>query len=313
LNVDDLRSCAEPSSFEPNRRACVPLGNPEGGCDLDSCGGENQFGSLAIDGGIDTTSSLDSNASAGLSALMIYVAGYNGEANDKSVTVGLTRSVGIFSDEGCDGQSRGRKPQSPTSRPRLPDGGRVAAYRATGDGCDRWLLPADGLLPGTSLEPEFVVTGYVTNNVLVARSPARAPFPVGPEVSTRISGSVVVARIERATADAGVPATFLVSDLVLGARLPLREFLPSLGAIQIGGALLCDSPAYANFAQTVCAAADLTSSTNTDDGELACDSISTVFSAKVEPARPTRDAGNIIFTERSDCEASRLIESCAAR
>jgi len=268
---------------------------------------------LAIDGGIDTTSALNASASAGLSTLMIYVAGYNGEANDKSVTVGLTRSVGIFSDEGCDGESRGRKAESRTSRPRLPDGGRVAAYPATGDGCDRWLLSADGLPSGTTIEPEFVVTGYVTNHVLVARSTARAPFPIGAEVSTRISGSVVVARIERAKADAGVPATFLVSDVILGARLPLREFLPSLGAVQIGGTLLCDSAVYKTFAQTICASADLTGSANTDDGELQCDSLSSVFSATVQPARPTRDAGNIVFPERSDCEASRLIESCASR
>jgi hypothetical protein len=312
LNVDGLRSCAESSNFEPNRRACVPVANPEAGCDLDSCGGENQLGELSGDGGVDTTTAANASASAGLAAFMIYVAGYNGEANDKSVTVGLTRSVGIYSDEGCDGKSRGRKAQSSTARPRLPDGGRVSAYRTAGDGCDRWLLPSDGLVQGASLEPLFAVTGTVTDHVLVARSSARAPFPVGADLAVSLNETILVARIDRARGDAGGPEAFLLSDVIVGARLPLKEFLPGIGSLSVGGTFLCVLPDYKDLAKTLCAAADLTGSANTDDGELSCDSVSAVFSMVAEPARPTRDAGGITFQPRTDCAESLLLKSCTS-
>ena len=82
MNVDDLRTCAASAAFEPNRRACIPNGNTEAGCDLDSCGGENQLGAVTIDSGIDLESASNKSATDGLSAFMIYVSGYNGEAND---------------------------------------------------------------------------------------------------------------------------------------------------------------------------------------------------------------------------------------
>jgi hypothetical protein len=235
---------------------------------------------------------------------LIYVAKYNGEANDKDVEISLVRSPGIYADIGCDGGLRGREAGSPTARPKL-DGKPVNAFAAAHDNCDRWLVD--------TLVPESRISGYVNDHILVAKGADStvAPILVGSEVQIDLRAPLIVGRIGRVE-DAGAGGGVVLSDVVLGGRMPIKALLPFVGAQRLIGTALCKSPTlYRSISQQLCMETDLKQRAELDDETQRCDTLSLALRLVPERVLPTSDAGGITFVSgATDCPDGSLFDSC---
>lgn len=315
LNLDGFRTCVTPGPGIKTGSSCVRQGSRIDAavpCDTDQCGGDNSFSLIA--NGLDAVvlGGVERATSTGLKGVLVYIAGYNGRANDRDVTVGVAGTSGIFSDIGCDGLPRGRTPTTFTNVVRGPDGNLALAYPSSFDGCDRWCVEpkidvsveADG-----TLTPLRTVRAYVRDHILVVRGLGALPFGLG-DIVFDIGSPVVTARLDAFTNDAGqrgVKAT----DITIAGRMTLDTLLPVLGSMKFEGqsTTMCNQRAlYEAVALEVCAAADLTGNAALDGQGGPCDSVSIGLSAEATPVAPVLyPAGYELVSRGSGCPEGTLL------
>jgi hypothetical protein len=240
---------------------------------------------------------------AGSRAFLIYLAGYNGKANDSSVTVGFARAFGIYNDIGCDGQSRQRATNktvsleydplvNPGPDPRVdqqlpgPDGGvrnLAYGYAPSWDGCDRWLLHGSDFvgLTRAGAAPIRIYKGYVSNNQVVVVD--EGPFVLnGREFATE--QRTVVIKLAPTTDDAG-SQRFGIENIVVSGRLRFEDAIKVLGSFSVSGISLCSLPAtFEPRLVETCKNLDLAFDPALDHTGASCNAISFSVSADGTPA-----------------------------
>jgi hypothetical protein len=291
LNLDGFRTCGAEGPGIKVGSSCRRQGmriDAAAPCDTDQCGGDNGLALLA--GGLDELflGGVEVATTTGLNGVIVYLADYNGLANDREVTAGLSLSGGIFADLGCDGQPRGRTPSTFTNSVGGPDGGLALAYPSTFDGCDRWSIdPADATLePDGTLKPKRSVRAYVRDNTLVVLGTDTTPFALG-DRAVDVNSPVITARLDAVTTDAGTKASQISGATMFG-RMTVGQLLPLAGSFKFDKVTLaCKQRAlYEAVALQLCGAVDVARTASLDGQDAPCDSVSFGLATELEPVVP---------------------------
>ena len=178
LDLDGVCTCSGgPGAIADGGATCTPRGGAPLACDAPEGVDDALRGWLAT---FPSTSPIQPEAelaravARGESAVLLQIEGYNGLADDRSVTVGFAISDGLFTtacdpalavnavDAGCEGDSGFCAP--------------------TWRGCDRW-HPAAGHVTtsGASLVAVRRAEGWVRGGVLVVRGGAEMPLALVPD------------------------------------------------------------------------------------------------------------------------------------
>lgn len=208
-------------------------------------------------------------ASRGERTVLLRVDGYNGEANDRAVTVGIALADGLFVAQ-CDATASltGAADAGPTC-----DGDGIC--RPGWRGCDKW-HPLAGQTEGTTTVPVRQASGFVRDGVLVARLDAELVLPLVPGAATPVSiaGVLVTGRLEPVPSPAG--PRFRLRDAVLGGRVPLGGLVASFQGVATDAGRLCELPEALRTAATeLCRRADVVRQPALDlQPGVTCDAVS---------------------------------------
>lgn len=271
LDLDNACTCgADLHDGGPSCVSSKPICDPDGGVD-DSLG--SILGDIASSVDIDPLGPVNSNVARGSRTLLLYVADYNGKANDTDVRVNFVNAGGLFTNIGCDGNPRsldvtyrhdGTK-RTPSDRDR---------YAPAFDGCDRW-SPAKALGPGRI--PGNLVRGYVRDHTLVV------PFD---EVALDVFGNrATVSNVLMVATLVPEGERFRVEGVIAG-RVPFEELLQAIGGGQVnqgfedgGYRAACEDPFWALFMQQrLCDAKDVMAAASEDFLGRRCDAVSVQLS-----------------------------------
>jgi hypothetical protein len=258
-------------------------------------------------------------------SLLVVLSRYNGRANDSSVRVSLGRSSGLYSDNGCDGQPRGR-PQDGVDYSNVfeRDGGRSPrTVRPVWDGCDEWYVPKEDLDPLNPGEFPRSSTGYVTNGWLVVPGGQAAPFSVG-EIRFDLREPRFRARLEALDfgTDGGLEggieggieagptgaqdggAGFRLRDITVAGTADLGSLIRSFGTLPSGTAgagLVCQEPLLYNAVIGLfCSAADLPGELSRVGQGERCSAVSMGAFAIGDPVR-MQISDRFAFDNKTDC------------
>jgi hypothetical protein len=265
-------------------------------CDFDG-GIDDSFGQLStvfspfLTGGYDPASTTNSSIANGSQATLIYVSGYNGQANDPAIGGAIVMSGGLYDTAQCGG------PELP-----IPDGGRIA-HKPRWDGCDRW-SPGVGTVQG--LYPNrktLVYAGYVSNYTIVVRPDLSNVAFLGRPVG--VNGGVSVGKV--IADDAG---TFHLEGYIAG-RFDANAAAAVVGTtdLTVGTGVngerspLCASQYWSQIAKQLCAVRDTVMDLNDafKPGK-ACDAISATMGFVARRAEVSNDEYDPVFISL-DCPA----------
>lgn len=265
---DGGESCRSPNS--PN--------SPNSRCDGDG-GLDNAFGQLAdsFKSYFDFSEYYNSAIAHGRGNFILQVADYNGRLNDAQVNVALVMSDGIV------------EPTCPTSKREPPD----ETYSPGWCGDDLWTINPDSVL---SIDvPSVVLSGWVTNGVLVARAPTGVAVPLGDFgngygsvilYGAVLFGTMVPLGEDLAPRDPARTPTerekqlYRLDNATLAGRITARDLLGALGRFHVtldGGSTpyLCESPTFDSVRQFICGATDLNHLAENDHNPTSvCDALS---------------------------------------
>jgi hypothetical protein len=211
--------------------------------------------------------------------LVVQITGYNGQPNDRQVSVALYASSGVLS---------------------TGDGG---APQLNHDGSDKWTLDPRYLLAGTALmgtdcdrntscSPNYVDdNAYVAGGVLVA-SLGEVPITFGGRANLGgavmdLSQTVLVGTMRPVMLASNGLGWAIDSGSVSG-RWGSTKLLSNMATIPIpdSGTYLCgDSPTYLTLKNYICSLQDIPSDNSRDNTGAPCDAISMAFGFAAEPAR----------------------------
>jgi hypothetical protein len=296
--VDLDQSCTCKPDLHDGAAPCATPAEPRVRCDFEG-GVDDSLGAMAREYGaflpfFDLAEPANVQIRNGARTLLVYLANYNGKANDKDVGIAFVGSGGLYTNLGCDGVARDAGPPQAA-----PDSGKPGVQRApVWDGCDRW-SPIPGAVKGRYPSRVASITeAYVSNYTLVVHVKEVALQLFGGSV--RLGNGVAVARL--------IPenGSFRADGFIAG-RMQFTELTSVLGRIADadGGPALCDTPAWAVAAPSLCAARDTMQSPTLDHMGQVCDAITgTVgFTARaaqvddVEYENPTRGKACLNGTE----------------
>jgi hypothetical protein len=277
FDLDDACTCAaDLHDAGPPCTASKTVCDVDGGVD-DAVGA--LFGTLAKSSPFDPLEPVNDNLAGGSRTLLLYLADYNGKANDADVKVGFVNAGGLYTDVGCDGvTSRGLEvTYGDDNGVHTPPG--KNRYRPAFDGCDHW-SPEEGILVSGGRTPGITVTSYVNDYQLVIAIDQIATAVFGARVT--IHSALFVAKI--------VPEDkHLRLDGILAGRLPFDDLIQTLGGNEAGEfgdrdggdfTALCDVPLIWNQAiPRLCEARDTMASPAQDfsDKLRTCDATSLNF------------------------------------
>lgn len=319
LDVDGVCTCTGgPGAIADGGGTCAPRSGGSLACDgpdgVDDAlrGWLASFPSAAP---VQPGDELARGLARGERAVLLQIAGYNGLADDRSVTVGFAISDGLYTtacdpalaidavDAGCEGDSGFCAP--------------------TWRGCDRWHPTAGHVAgEGASLSAVRRAEGWVRGGVLVVRDGAEVPLALvpGSVTTTTASATVLVGRLEEAKTTApAAPRRFRLREATLGARVPLSNLLASLQSAPAPGAgpdggRLCDVPTALQAAATeLCKRADTAASPSLDllPG-TACDAVSfgLPFEGDLVDVDPTPRAPRVVVDPCAGKPSPRLDLLC---
>jgi len=299
---DGGSSCTSPYATAAN---C----DQAGGVDNQLAAAKGASGSISDD--LDNAARYTQYANDGTRAVLVYLQGYNGKANDSEVTLGFAPADGIYKTPGC-GVVPDPADAGITGDPfqfrypgAVPDGGRVAlsysdgdggtvytagAYKPLWDGCDPWVpkpgTVAGGVKQGEQPVPINVQSAYVNNYEVIATGQPAAKTFFGGRI-LELSQPITSARLEPLPDAPDGTKRFRIARLVTAGRASFSSVLALAAPIQINGGPLCNSPIlYASFAQTACQNQDVSVSRSLDfrPGTM-CDAFSLAGAANAELVR----------------------------
>jgi hypothetical protein len=264
----------------------------DGGTACDEDGGrDNAFNILftenAFLGTLKQTGDLVDQIRCGRTGMLVFLGGYNGEADDTNVGVSFAPSLGI------------REPHfvGEINDPlcQLGDGD-IPTYPAYFDASDSWSTLDGSIDEATGLPPlGNALKGYVTGWQLVAdgrNSTQRMIVSVG-GISIAFTTPVLTARI--VPLDAGTnPPVFALADGVMSGRIDGRDLLAFAATAPIREpgrtfSHLCEpkwAQVYPFIKGTLCGALDIRSSRSDDKKGLPCNALS--FTAQFEAVPATK-------------------------
>jgi hypothetical protein len=238
-------------------------------------------------------------------SLLLVLSRYNGRPNDSSIRVSLGRSSGLYSDDGCDGQPRGR-PRDGVDYSNVfeRDGGRSPrTFRPVWDGCDEWYVPKEELDPLNPAEFPRSSTGYVTNGWLVVPGGQAAPFSIG-EIRFDLREPRFRARLEALDGGMGAAASFRLRDLTGAGTADLGSLIRSFGTLPSGtsgAGLVCQEPILYNAVIGLfCSAADLPGELSRVGQGERCSTVSMGVFAIGDPVR-MQISDRFAFDRESGC------------
>jgi hypothetical protein len=238
----------------------------------------------------------------GRQTLLIYIAGYNGKADDDLVSVGLVPSWGIQ-----EPQEAG-VPDADCYLTGSPEERAQPPYPARWDGTDRWSTFPNSVARGSgNVVPNGIVfDAYVAGyRLVVPTDPTRTmTFFLGGSTIT-VAEPLVVADLvgidgQGNDVDGGAPGgatNFRIAGGVLAGRVAAQQFLDGVGLLKKGsGDLLCQDPVLTLAAiKVVCPARDITSDplrdiqTQPDGAPYGCDAVSVAIRFSAVPAQIGED------------------------
>lgn len=311
LDLDDTCTCSTgPGARHDGGPSCTSkTGAPT--CDREG-GVDNAFGGLAFITAVTSDpKSNDRSIQCGRTALLLVIQGYNGRANDTSITLGPVLSPGLTTPH----ETNGGEPPSDCN----PDGGGLpVVYTPRWDGTDQWSSDTNFVGPPGTAQPLALLKGYVHDWVLVARAAKGqvVKVPFGPIV---VAGSqmTVVARLEPLDA-AGNPlppdsatraASVRVREGQIAVRASAKSALAGISSVNIDklGFLCPGNPLYENVKQSLCEALDVATDPELDFSGSACDAISAAVGFIGDPAQ-MRPPDDPIGTDAGPC--ANIAASC---
>jgi hypothetical protein len=280
FDLDNVRTCPGPPS-------CQQTAGTKRVCD-DDAGRDHIALQLFRDLGMSAAmGSNTANAAmqSGEFGILLDVSGYNGQANDRQVTVALYVSNGVGT---------------------LLDGG--TGMTAKHDGNDKWtvdpayLLNGSGLLGldcenNTSCRPEyFDDNAYVNNGVLVASPPQVVPLTFGYRANIggalmKLNNIVISGTLEAVELPNGGGVGWSLQNGTIAGRWQTSQLLSNMATIPdplVAGAFICGdsgSGLYPLFKPVICSLQDIASSQSNDNKGLNCDALSMGFGFEAEAAR----------------------------
>ena len=328
--------------------SCRPPSNEVVNCD--QAGGiDNQLsrvkgltGSIADD--LDQASRYTEYANSGARAVLVYIAGYNGKANDTDVTLGLAPAEGIYNRPGCvDAGAVDPNDAGLTGDPfqfRYPggvvsDGGRVAlafleadggmvrtagGYKPLWDGCDPW-VPTAGTVANVSSPtdvptPINVQKAYVNNYEVIAAEQVGARTFFGGTI-VELAQPITSVKLEpEGTFPDGKPK-FRISRIVTAGRISQKTLLTLGGRTQILGKSVCETPdLYGQLATALCQNLDVRNGRSADfKFDAPCDALSLAAAAngvqvRLDVTAPTFVPSNVDSERCADAAVPKLGPNC---
>jgi hypothetical protein len=278
FDLDDLCTCPDPPSCAP----FVP-----GDMHCDSLGGiDNAMASLlqqltiVSQGKFDITGYQDA-IGQGVYSLLLDVSGYNGGANDTTVTVSVFPSNGTI-DRDFDGATWQNAGNVPAGTPIVPP---------LWDGHDIWTVDDDATVGQTARY--FDTAAYVSNHVLVAH----IDFPMRTVSSVSMTGAITTRLVGSVMTGTLVPegSSYRMDRGVTGGRWPIRELSNALAEVPdqlVSGQYVCPGGfTYQEVKALMCKAADIPSDPTQTDPRYVCDALSvgtgfTAYPAVIGPRKP---------------------------
>jgi hypothetical protein len=236
--------------------------------------GTGQMGNEAVDQAL----------ASGLYGIVIQMTGYNGQLNDRDVTVNVFASNGIVLAGGAVPLHNGTDKW--TVDPRYVNSGNTIV----GTDCE---LDNGNNCPATYSDP----SAYVTCGVLVAHPPPAVPFTFGGRAAfggteMLLQESAIVGTLQPTTVETTSggtsPGWKIVNGSVSGRWLS-QDLLSNMATIpdpmSDSGAFICgDDNIYKVLKPFVCGLQDIMSASGSDNMGLDCNSISMAFGFTAEPA-----------------------------
>jgi hypothetical protein len=258
FDLDDRCTCPEPASCTGDKN-----GNA---CDTDG-GIDNKFGQALRDipgaSSVANPQALGQHFASGASNIILYVAKYDGAADDDDVDVYLVRSTGTPPVDG-----------GPTP-PRFDGNDPFDCVSDDAVRCDQGALTP-------SVKPEH---GYVRGGTLVVPD---ANFVLSVIAGYPIRGhGALTAKLETFPAGTdGTPRFALKSGIVAGA-LPLGDLYTALALVELSpGQSICKNPSALAFLKNqLCVSRDSTF-VPTGDAGASCDAVSAAFAFEAVPFVP---------------------------
>ena len=304
FDVDGVCTCdARDHSAREGGVSCTPPASPlqPGGCDEDG-GIDNaiayafDFFSLVPDFAT-AGRAIDVQINCGRQTMLYTLSGYNGQANDPSVTLVGFEAVGIHEPQDggiADGSACG------VDEAAFEAG---ATYPAKFDGTDVWSKSTDtqaGVLTGWVRDFQLVLDGRPR----VGLSSPVLPFLFGPRVVT-IGTPIMVARLVPLDENGkplaidgagkiqsldGKARSFRLEDGLVGGRASASDVLVATGAIRVAGAqpgqadLCAHLDQYCVVKGIVCSAVDTMKLPNLDFRGVPCDAVTMALQFDAVPA-----------------------------
>lgn len=233
VNLDKTCTCPGTSSCKRPLGTAAACDEPNG---VDNAA-KGVFAALRT---LDVERTVNETLRSGGSGALLRIQGYNGQANDRSVTVAMYGSIGV-----------------------------VGAV--TGTGKDRWRVDTATVSDADIDAPKnFATNAWVTDSVLVASIGADLTLGGGngqPPLATKLSAGYVVARIGENGTLTGV----------IAGRWELKEALTAVRALRLQGStepMCADSGTFQFIRTSMCGAADIVSDLKADGKNNDCDALS---------------------------------------
>jgi hypothetical protein len=262
--------------------SCVPRKNAKVQCDGKN-GIDNEVERLfAPYGSVYDLNGINEKIDRGSATIIVYVANYNGRANDLSVQAGFASSDGLYTDE-CN-PSLIVNDNPPKARPQGD-----TFFPASWRGCDKWhgvegQFLGDYRVPATYV-PKSLGKGYVRDGVLVLRGIADVPIFFG-ESTAQVQDPIFTSPLERVPTRAPTdPVRFRMKQATLAGRLSLQDLAKIAFSANFKGTFLCNEPAlFSSLMESLCVGMDSAESTLLDHQGKPCESMSFAFRFDAEPA-----------------------------
>jgi hypothetical protein len=303
FDLDNGCTC-EPDQHPLGQGSC--LSPTKAQCDLEG-GIDNQLPTILTTlsaakpgADVDKLATVNERISAGDSAIVMTLSGYNGRANDQEVTMvfrGVARPArSPLKDDGGSCADAGERPPSSD----LPEAGKYDPNRIPAwDGCDVWAE--------TVVTPE--IAGYVTNHMLVIVTDISVPV--------QVAGSTILVRSPRMTVML-VPdgnGGFTLEDGNFGGRAVANAVLNAVGTLSLTvGNPVCTDPTQRSLVQSlICTEVDIATTASEDyfvnasGSQVACTGLSMGFGFRAEKASVAgvTDAGGY-----TTCDEAGIVLAC---
>jgi hypothetical protein len=346
-DLDGVCSCFDGGPTERDAGpSCRPPSNEVVNCD--QAGGiDNQLsrvrgltGSIADD--LDEASRYTEYATNGTRAVLVFLSGYNGKANDADVSLGLAPAEGIYNLPGCgavadpnDAGLTGDIFQFRYPGGVVPDGGRVAfqfleadggftrtagGYKPLWDGCDPW-VPTAGTVANVSgggdvPTPINVQKAYVNNYEVIAAEQVGARTFFGGTI-VELAQPITSIKLEPEGAFPDGKLKFRISRIVTAGRISLKSLLTLGGRTQLLGKSVCETPdLYGQLATALCQNLDVRNGRSGDfKFDAPCDALSLAAAAngvqvRLDITAPTFVPSNTDSDRCADAAVPKLGPNC---